>query len=398
MKKLFKKKLFKSTEKVRVRNSYYTFSEQYPKGYIIGKNYKSRKKAHKTKTVLSVCLFLALFLASFFVMDLALKISYHPIEENKPHQSAESAPFNKNDLLAEGFKALYMPYEYLSDTEYIENFIKEIIKKDANSVVIDFKTDEGKLCYSSINEHAIAATASLFDNDTVRKALGLFSSANINVAARIVCFKDNAAATATPAMAVKYMDTDINWLDGTDENGGKAWLNPFSKLSRDYNVSVAKELRSLGINIFLLDCVQFPESDNLAGAFFPSETPSGRNKILKTFLYQINTAVGSDALVFLMQNSTDTLNANETKYSGTMNNADVSGIVIDTSDRDISFIIDKKSGFSQILSFYSSINQAVENKPIVPIIETEEYTYSYRRALEKNGYNNFIIYNADGEY
>ncbi len=398
MKKLFKKKLFKSTDKVRVRKSYYTFSEQYPKGYIIGKSYKSRKKAHKKKTVLSICLFLAILIASYFVMDLALKISYHPIEEDKPHHSAESAPFNKNDLLSKGFKALYMPYEHLGDTEYIEGFIKEIVKKDANSVVIDFKTDEGKLCYSSINEHAIAAKASLFDNDTVRKALSQFSGANIYVAARIVCFKDNAAATATPSIAVKYMDTEINWLDGTDENGGKAWLNPFSKGSRDYNVSVAKELRSLGVNIFLLDCVQFPESDNLAGAFFPSETPSGRNKILKTFLHQMNSAVGSDALVFLMQNSTDTLAANETKYSGTMNNSDVSGIVLDTSDRDISFVIDKKSDFSQILSFYSSISQAVENKTVVPIIETNEYSYSYRRALEKNGYNNFIIYNANGEY
>lgn len=398
MKKLFKKKLFKSTDKVRVRNSYYTFSEQYPKGYIISKSYKSRRKAGKRKSILSLCLFVVLLLTSFFVMDLALKISYHPIEENRPQHLAETVPFNKNDLLSEGFKALYMPCEHLGDTEYIESFIKEIEKKDANSVVIDFKTDEGRLCYSSINEHAIAAKASLFDNDTVRKALSLFSSKGINVAARIVCFKDNAAATATPSMAVKYMDTDINWLDGTDENGGKAWLNPFSKLSRDYNVSVAKELRSFGINIFLLDCIQFPESDNLAGAFFPSETVSGRNKILKTFLHQINTAVGSDALVFLMQNSTDTLTANETKYSGTMNNADVSGIVLDTTDRDISFVIDKKSDFSQILSFYSSVNQAVENKTIVPIIETKEYSYSYRRSLEKNGYNSFIIFNAEGEY
>ncbi len=398
MKKLFKKKLFKSTDKVRVRNSYYTFSEQYPKGYIISKTHKSRRKAHKKKTVLLACLFLVLLIASYFLTDLALKISYHPIEEEIPHHSAESVAFDKNDFLAEGFKALYMPYEHLNDTEYIEDFIKEIVKKDANSVVIDFKTEEGKLCYSSINEHAIAAKASLFDNDTVRKALSQFSDANIYVAARIVCFKDNAAASATPSMAVKYMDTDINWLDGTDENGGKAWLNPFSKLSRDYNVSVARELHYLGINIFLLDCVQFPESDNLAGAFFPFETPSGRNKILKTFLHQMNTAVSSDALVLLMQNSTDTLAANETKYSGTMNNADVSGIVLDTADRDISFVIDKKSDFSQILSFYSSINQAVENKTVIPVIETKEYSYSYKRALEKNGYNSFIIYNAEGEY
>ena len=331
-------------------------------------------------------------------MDLALKISYYPIEDEKPHLSTESVQFNKNDLLSEGFKALYMPYEHLGDTEYIENFIKEIVKKDANSVVIDFKTEEGKLCYSSINEHAIAAKASLFDNDTVRKALSIFSSARINVAARIVCFKDNAAASATPSMAVKYMDTDINWLDGTDENGGMAWLNPFSKNSRDYNVSVAKELRALGVNIFLLDYVQFPQSDNLAGAVFPSETVSGRNKILKTFLHQINTALGSDVLVFLMQNSTDTLTANEVKYSGTMNNADVSGIVLDTSDGDISFVIDKKSDYAQILSFYSSVNQAVENKKVIPLIDTEEYSYSYKRALEKNGYNSFIIYNAHGEY
>ncbi len=398
MKKLFKKQVFKKNDKVRVKNSYYTFSKQYPKGYIkIDRNYKSRRKTKLSKKILLVCAFALLVTASFFIVDLALKISYYPIDDTS-NQQTENAAFNKQEFLKSGFKALYMPYTKLGDSEYIEDLIKDIIRKDANSVVIDFKTEDGKLCYTSINEYAIIGKCSIFDNDTVRQALSLFSSANITVAARIVCFKDDAVAGSSPELAVKYMDTDINWLDGSDENGGKAWLNPFSKKSRDYIVSVAKELSNLGINVFILDKVQFPEGDNLSGATFPSESTSSRNKILKTFVRQVSSALPSNAVVFLKQTTSDTLAANETKYSGTMNDAKLDGIAFDTSDRDISFVIDKKSDFSQILSLYSTISSELQSKSVIPIIDIEEYSYSYMRALAKNQYNNFIIYSADGEY
>lgn len=356
------------------------------------------KRSRRIKNALLCLVFALLVTLSFFVSDLALKISYSPIDKENYQQTQQNVVFDKKEFLSNGFRALYMPYSKLGDEEYIKDIIKQIVKKDGNSVVIDFKTENGKLCYTSINDYAINGKCSIFDNDTVRRALSMFYAENINVAARIVCFKDDAVASSSPELAVKYMDTEINWLDGSDENGGKAWLNPFSKKSRDYVVSVIKELNNLGLNIFILDNVQFPESDNLAGATYPSGNTSDKNKILKTFIHQVTVALPSNAVLFFAQGTNDTLTPNETKYSGTMNDAKVSGIVFDTSDRDISYVIDRKSDYHAILSLYSQVQSLVGDKAAISVIEKDEYSYWYLRALRKNGYNNYIIYAPDGEY
>ncbi|MBO5936916.1 MAG: hypothetical protein J6Q79_04795, partial [Clostridia bacterium] len=223
------KKIVRKKDKLRVRKSYYTFTQEYPKYIEVEKT--GRRITPKTlrKAAVYCALFFAVACVSFFAVKLAINISYAPID---PQQEVTQEENLNEQITAQGVKALYMPYEKLGDEEYIKDFIKEIKKKNGNSVVIDFKTAEGRLCYSSMQDNAIMASAALYDNDTVRKALSLFKDADISVIARVFCFSDSRVANANGDVAVKYMGTDVNWLDGSDENGGKAWLNPYSKSVR----------------------------------------------------------------------------------------------------------------------------------------------------------------------
>lgn len=391
------KPVYKPGDKVRIKNSYYTFSKQYPKGYL--KLRKRRKIGIKSVLrIFALSLAFALIVGvAFFCVDLALKISLSPMNDSS---SADTSAFLSNDKIKEnGLRALYMPYTKLGDEQYIKDTIKKTVRKDGNSVIIDFKTKEGKLCYSSLHEYAIAGNCSIFDNDTIRKAVRLFEDAGIAVAARVSCFEDSIVAEKVPDVAVKYMNTDVNWLDGSDENGGKAWLNPCSRNARDYVLSVINELRSFRINCFILDSVQFPSGENTLGATYPYEKDKEkRNAVLKEFITKAVSSGDENSLFFLSVSATDALEGNDSIYFGNILDSDAFGIIVDTAERPDSYVIDKKTDFVSILSLYSSINGKMQGKALIPMVNVEEYSGSYFRALRKNGYGSFVIYSQNGEY
>ena len=390
------KKIFGKKDKLRVRKSYYTFTEEYPKYIEVEKT--GRRITPKTvrKALMYGVLFLIITSASFFAVKLAINISYAPID---PETETEQEISLNESILSDGIKALYMPYEGISDEEYIKDFIKQIKRKNANSVVIDFKTADGRLCYTSLQENAIAASAALYDNDTVRQAIGLFSESDIAVIARIFCFSDSRAANAKEDIAVKYMGTEVNWLDGSDEQGGKSWLNPYSKSVRSYIAAVAKEISNLGVGIFILEDLQFPDGDNTSSATYPGEKkPSDRNSVLKSTLNQVKRALPENALVILSQSAGDASAGNENIYFGTMSNAEYYGVAADTAERPLGVAVDKKTDFVSILSMYSSIASRFPTKQVIPIVDIEEYSYSYFRAMKKSGFKNYILYSENGEY
>lgn len=390
------KKIFTKKEKLRVRKSYYTFTREYPKYIEVEKTGRRITAATVRKLSVRLAMFLIIASVSFFCVKLAINISYAPINE----EIIEVQKVNFNDkILLQGVKALYMPDEKMGDEEYVKDFVKKLKKKNCNSVVIDFKTKEGRLAYTSMNETAIASSAAVYDNDTARRVIDIFTKAGIAVIARIHCFSDNRAAGAVDNIAVKYMDTDVNWLDGSNENGGNAWLNPYSKAAKTYISDIAKEVSRLGVGIFILEDLQFPGGDNSASATYPGEKDTAnRNTALKNTLAQVKRVLPENALVILSQSATDASEGNEGIYYGTMGNADYYGLAVDTAKRPIGVAVDKKADFISILSIYSSAAGRFSGKVIIPIVDIEEYSYSYFRAMKKNGFESYILFDENGEY
>ncbi|MBQ8503801.1 MAG: hypothetical protein IJ491_05945 [Clostridia bacterium] len=396
----FKSKLnsLRATPPPKVKKSYYTFSKEYPAGNIPIKRRKHKKvKSDFVKYALYVCLFLFICGVSFFTVNLGLDFSYkEPVTTEKsdlPESESESL------LNKDGVRALYMPSEHLGNSDYISSFIKQIRKKNGNSVLIEFKTREGKLNFTSMEDYAIAGKCSVFDNDTVRKAIDLFENADITVIARVYCFEDSVIPTVKNELAVKYMDTDVNWLDGSNEDGGKPWLNPAIKRNHNYLVGILKELYSLGVKGFILEACQFPDETDAAGATYPKENNfANKNTALKAFIEKARNALPQDAFLLLGLSATDAAEGNEGIFHGSMTNTVCDGIAADISERKAEYVIDKKTDFVSMLSLYSEISKANNDKAFIPVISTQDYTRSFLSAMKKAGYPNFIIYGENGEY
>lgn len=391
-----KKSPYKITDKVRVRKSYYTFSDTYPADrFHINRRKKIHSKRRRINLALSVVAFVLVAVISFFLMDVALNISHTPIDSITDKTEVETTAIEK--LKEDGIKALYMPVSKLSDKEYVKDFVNEIEKKNANSVVIDFKSADGKLSYTSFQDYAILGRCNLFDNDTVRNAIDIFTGKKITVIARIFCFEDPAVSEAFPDIAVKYMDTDVNWRD-TDSEGSGGWLNPVSKRVKNYLYGIVEELYNMNIRGFMLEGVQFPDGAK-SGATYPGEKESAkRNEVLTSFVSSVRKKLPEDALLIVSQSAEDALKGNDSIYFGSMKDLSCDAISADTRKRNEEIVLDRKEKFSSVLSMYGEITNNFPKKIVVPIIPIEEYSRYYIYTMKKNGYNSFILMDENGNY
>ena len=389
-----------SEKSVRVRNSYYTFSKEYPAGNI-EINHKRKKNKARRKTWLRILLLLICFVAvmalSFFLVDLGLKYSNKEIAKAEPAAETEET---LTLLSSGGVKGLYMPYDKLSDKKFIKDFIKEIQRKDCNSVVIDFKSADGHIVYSSLSQYALLGKCAVYDNETVRAAIDQFRSSSIEVIARVFCFEDPLIASLDPTLAVKYLNTDVPWLDKLEDEGGKPWLNPYSSKARNYIKEIVSEIYKFGVGGIILESVCFPEGDNIESAVFSGEENGvPRNELLRNFITSIRNSVKPDCFVILGTAAQDVISVNDLKYSGTVTANGSDGICADTAIRESQFVCDRKDRYSSILSMYSSMKAKTgEETPLVLKINMDEYSAKYIRALRRCGYENYILYSETVKY
>lgn len=381
----------------RVRNSYYTFSREYPAGNIpLERRMYRRFKSKYTKKWLYAILTLSVICVSFFGMRLMLDISHiAPAEDGSA--PVQTVP-EESVLESEGLRALYMPYERLGDTFYIRSFIKKIEKTNCNSVVIDFKTESGKLCYSSLNLHAINARCAIFDNNTVREALSIFRKEGVNVVARIYCFLDNTIPRQSPSLAVKYMNTNVNWIDAAMGTEGKTWLNPCSKSAQQYLLEIIKELNSFNIDGFILEKCQYPEGDSTDNATFPGQNNfKNKNEAITSFISSVKKIIDESDFLIVTKSAVNAVEGNDSIYSGSINSAPFDAVAAYTLERPEGIAVDKKTDYADILALFSSISANHEGKAFVPVIDISEYSRRYLRTVRKSC-NSFILFDATGKY
>lgn len=396
-----KKEPFPKNSNVRVKNSYYTFSKEYPAAKIIKTKRVKRKKERVRsafRAVLAVVCFVLIAGLSFFAVSLGLKFSNKPIDTGSDFSN--TAEENGETLFQTGsLKALYMPYQKIANRRELSSFIKKIQRRDCNAVVLDFKTNTGKLLYSSQTELARSGKCAIFDNETVKTALSAFEAKDIAVVARFFCFEDETASQTDPSLAVKYKDTDVLWRDDISEGKGKTWLNPYSKEAKSYLISLLSEVSSLGVKGIILESVSFPNAD-LSAAGFPGEKrQSGRSGTLLDFIKDARSTVSKSCFLLIGETASDILGTGDENFSQELLKSDADGICTDTRLRPESFVVDKKSGYSSMLSMFSQIKQKqAETSAFVPVISMDEYSRKYIRVMGESGFENFILFDENGKY
>lgn len=138
--------------------------------------------------------------------------------------------------------------------ERFERLVDFVDKTELNAMVIDIKEDLGHLTYMPEEGTDLAAMniGKPFIKDP-RTVLERLEEKQIYPIARVVVFKDSILAEKRPELS--FVDNGAVWKNGR----GESFVNPFLKEVWDYNVQIAIEAAKLGFKEIQFDYVRFPE-------------------------------------------------------------------------------------------------------------------------------------------
>lgn len=136
--------------------------------------------------------------------------------------------------------------------EKFSSLLQLVDSTDLNAMVIDVKEDFGKLTFKPKEESIVGDASDNYIKDP-RKLLEKLEEKQIYPIARIVVFKDSVLANKRPDLSFTQ-DGEV-WTN----NRGEAFVNPFEKEVWDYNIEIAKMAAELGFKEIQFDYVRFPE-------------------------------------------------------------------------------------------------------------------------------------------
>lgn len=190
---------------------------------------------------------------------------------------------------ASGKRGIYLSAYNAVDSK-IDRYFKFMRENNMNSLVVDFKDDNGFVTFGTQNRtaSAVKAVRNIID---VKKLVSKASENNIYLIGRIVVFKDRQLYNYDSAAYASWDNgKGLPWghsvKTGEDEFEQKEfWVDPYSSFVWDYNIAIAEELQSLGIDEIQFDYIRFPTDGDIEKITYRHRREGmGRSEALESFL------------------------------------------------------------------------------------------------------------------
>ncbi|MFD2045349.1 putative glycoside hydrolase [Ornithinibacillus salinisoli] len=137
-----------------------------------------------------------------------------------------------------------------------DSLLDLIGNSDLNAMVIDIKDDHGYLTFKPEEGSPFEDIGQNYIHDT-ENMMNILEDNEIYPIARVVVFKDTALAKKRPDLS--FTENGEVWINGREE----AFVSPFQKEVWEYNVEIAKMAAEMGFQEIQFDYVRFPEGFEL---------------------------------------------------------------------------------------------------------------------------------------
>lgn len=208
-------------------------------------------------------------LAVFIAKPIAdVDYSYYP-----KHTSFESNP--KIDV-----KAIYVTGPSASN-ERLDELITLIDETNLNAMVIDVKDDNGFLLFHSPTAEKLNPEANehVYIKD-MKTFMDKMKEHNVYLIARIVSFKSPIYAKNHPERAIVYKDSGKLYSDADR----LIWASAYDRELWAYNVGIAKEAAAYGFNEIQFDYVRFPAIAKQDAMDYRDTTGESHTAVIQEFL------------------------------------------------------------------------------------------------------------------
>lgn len=225
---------------------------------------------------------------------------------------------SSNQQQQSSFKALNLPISVANNSSELDSFISETKTNGYNAVVIELKDEKGYLYYNSLNQQAIKANAVSPSAVDISSLVSKLKENGLTPIAKINIFKENVILKANTDWAVKYMNTQMMWLDNYPDKGGKAWMNPYVDDAVNYSISIATELCDNGFPVIMMDSVMYSDGVGTGSATYAASGDSrSRYDVLKSFVTKAKEQINQkNAKLMLCFDSKNAVNSSNYIYAG----------------------------------------------------------------------------------
>jgi hypothetical protein len=146
---------------------------------------------------------------------------------------------------------------YSMGTQKIRRLVDEVLSPAGNTVILDGKDMLGRLSFSS--EVGLARDIGASDDPVTpdpQKLIHYLHEKGIHVGARLVVFFDPVLAVERPDLALRSKKSGRP----LKEYGKVGWVDPAHPVVQKYNLDIAKELASMGVDEIQFDYIRYPTS------------------------------------------------------------------------------------------------------------------------------------------
>lgn len=265
--------------------------------------YKPKRHPHLAENIFSV--FFTVIIAAFFtVIGYSVAKPFGEIGESKNSGSssnnAESTISYDKDTenISKGTKAYWLKDTEIESIESLESMLDKV-DKNYNMVVIPLKLEGGKLNYNTSNEGAVLAESgneiSIASITETVKRYGFTPAASINT------MQDNLYPKANKNSGFLVKSTKSLWLDSSQKDKGKPWMDPASSSTKEYLSSISGEIAQAGFEYIISTNVEYPAfSENALKEIGESVTESNRYLNLIDIINSMNkTAESKDSKMWI---------------------------------------------------------------------------------------------------
>ena len=202
----------------------------------------------------------------------------------------------KRRTAAEGKTGIYLA-AHLADGSSIDSYLDFIQQNNMNSIVVDFKDDNGIVTYETGLEMPakLNAVRKFF---SVKELVAKAHARDIYVIARMVVFKDKQLYSNLSGKYAAWDRLDNRpWgyfvkVDEETTEQKEFWVDPFSEDVWDYNISIAHELETLGVDEIQFDYIRFPTDGSLSRIIYRHRREGmSRSEALESFLKKVREKI-----------------------------------------------------------------------------------------------------------
>ena len=170
-------------------------------------------------------------------------------------------------------RGIYISGPMAGSTELFQNILDSDAGTEINTVVIDFKDDQGRITCPVDSPVASEIGACRPYVQDMQELIASLKERGLYVIARVVAFRD-------PWLAEKKPEWSLHLADGSlyRDRQGMAWVDPYRKEVWDYLVEVGTEAKEAGFDEVQFDYIRFSTEGTMRDVVFDEAVTGGRSK------------------------------------------------------------------------------------------------------------------------